>query len=145
MAKGDTQQEHFVFSTFYLLKMIEVDSLRARSFSRVDVPLWCAVAASNELPESDELEALFDRFLLRREAHRLRRKLFASQVPRVSDAAVPSFLRSALEAEERDVDDEPMLTVLDSSECQRKSSETKFPGHLLDVVEPWLERQRLYL
>lgn len=29
--------------------------------ARMDVPLWCAVAASNELPESDELDALFDR------------------------------------------------------------------------------------
>ena len=28
---------------------------------RMEVPLWCAVAASNELPESDELDALFDR------------------------------------------------------------------------------------
>jgi hypothetical protein len=27
----------------------------------MEVPLWCAVAASNELPESDELDALFDR------------------------------------------------------------------------------------
>ena len=62
------------------------------------------------------------------------------QVPRVSDALVPSFLRSALEeSEERpSKDDEPMLTVLDSQECQSKSSQTKFPGHLLDVVEPWL-------
>eukprot|EP00913_Durusdinium_trenchii_P015737 g14789.t1 len=32
------------------------------------VPLWCAVAASNELPDSDELDALYDRFLLRRHA-----------------------------------------------------------------------------
>ncbi|KAK3246267.1 hypothetical protein CYMTET_44196 [Cymbomonas tetramitiformis] len=31
-----------------------------------DAPLVCLVGASNEMPESDELEALFDRFLLRR-------------------------------------------------------------------------------
>ena len=35
---------------------------------RVPVPLLCAVGAANELPDSDELEALYDRFLLRREA-----------------------------------------------------------------------------
>ena len=32
---------------------------------RVEVPLLCLVAASNELPESEELDALYDRFLLR--------------------------------------------------------------------------------
>jgi hypothetical protein len=53
--------------------------------ARVHVPLLCLVGASNELPESDELDALFDRFLLRhavsqaRLAGRLREctKLFA--------------------------------------------------------------------
>ncbi len=30
------------------------------------VPLLCLVGASNELPESEELDALYDRFLLRR-------------------------------------------------------------------------------
>ena len=34
--------------------------------ARTSVPLLTAVAASNELPETDELDALFDRFLLRR-------------------------------------------------------------------------------
>ena len=35
--------------------------------ARLAIPLLCAVAAANELPDSDELEALYDRFLLRRE------------------------------------------------------------------------------
>jgi len=35
--------------------------------SRTEVPLICLVAASNELPESEELDALYDRFLFRRE------------------------------------------------------------------------------
>uniref|UniRef100_A0A061S138 MoxR-like ATPase n=1 Tax=Tetraselmis sp. GSL018 TaxID=582737 RepID=A0A061S138_9CHLO len=35
--------------------------------SRSEVPLICMVAASNELPESEELDALYDRFLIRRE------------------------------------------------------------------------------
>jgi MoxR-like ATPase len=34
--------------------------------ARVRVPLLTAVAASNELPESEELDALYDRFLVRR-------------------------------------------------------------------------------
>ena len=33
---------------------------------RVKVPLTCMVGASNELPESEELDALYDRFLFRR-------------------------------------------------------------------------------
>jgi len=35
--------------------------------TRQPVPLVCLVGASNELPESDELDALYDRFLLRKE------------------------------------------------------------------------------
>jgi MoxR-like ATPase len=34
---------------------------------RMDCPIRCVIAASNELPESDELDALYDRFLLRKE------------------------------------------------------------------------------
>jgi MoxR-like ATPase len=33
---------------------------------RLNAPLMCLVGASNELPESEELDALYDRFLLRR-------------------------------------------------------------------------------
>ena len=35
--------------------------------NREECPIRCVIAASNELPESDELDALFDRFLLRKE------------------------------------------------------------------------------
>ncbi|CAJ1373972.1 unnamed protein product [Effrenium voratum] len=94
---------------------------------RVDVPLWTAVAASNELPESDELEALFDRFLLRR------------SVPRVSDKQVPTFLRTALASDEEVVGDDsespsPVLSVADSEEAQRLAEDVDFPEHLLDLI-----------
>lgn len=41
------------------------------------------VGASNELPESEELDALYDRFLIRR------------QVSQVSDAGLPAMLAAA--------------------------------------------------
>jgi len=100
---------------------------------RIDVPLWCAVAASNELPESDELEALFDRFLLRR------------AVPRVSDAQVPFFLRCSLDANaaayeeaassSQKMEDVPRLSARDSEEARRLAAESvKFPDRLLDLI-----------
>lgn len=42
----------------------------SRSVCRYHVPLICLVGASNELPESEELDALYDRFLFRKQARR---------------------------------------------------------------------------
>mmetsp|Transcript_3517 Transcript_3517/g.12613 ORF Transcript_3517/g.12613 Transcript_3517/m.12613 type:complete len:532 (-) Transcript_3517:84-1679(-) len=39
--------------------------------AREKVPLLCLVGASNEMPESEELDALYDRFLLRRHVRQL--------------------------------------------------------------------------
>ena len=38
---------------------------------RIRVPLLCLVGASNELPESEELDALYDRFLIRRQVNQV--------------------------------------------------------------------------
>lgn len=51
--------------------------------ARVKVPLLCLVGASNELPESEELDALYDRFLLR------------APVLQVSQAGLEDLLRLA--------------------------------------------------
>lgn len=48
---------------------------------RIEVPLLCLVGASNELPESEELDALYDRFLLR------------SSVEQVSSASLRDLLK----------------------------------------------------
>ena len=48
---------------------------------RIDIPLLALVGASNELPSSEELEALYDRFLFRK------------QVKPVSDTAIYEFLK----------------------------------------------------
>ena len=50
---------------------------------RFGVPLLCLVGASNELPESEELDALYDRFLIRR------------QVAQVSSAGLGTLARLA--------------------------------------------------
>jgi MoxR-like ATPase len=50
---------------------------------RLPVPLLCLVGASNELPESEELDALYDRFLIRR------------QVAQVSSAQLSTLARIA--------------------------------------------------
>lgn len=56
---------------------------------RFPVPLLCMVGASNELPESEELDALFDRFLLRR------------HVSQVSSAQLASLARLAANSQAR--------------------------------------------
>eukprot|EP01025_Chloroclados_australasicus_P045499 TRINITY_DN4981_c0_g1_i1.p1 TRINITY_DN4981_c0_g1~~TRINITY_DN4981_c0_g1_i1.p1 ORF type:complete len:535 (-),score=79.64 TRINITY_DN4981_c0_g1_i1:305-1885(-) len=50
---------------------------------RLPVPLLCLVGASNELPESEELDALYDRFLIRR------------QVGQVTNAQIATLARLA--------------------------------------------------
>ena len=55
---------------------------------RVDCPLKCVIGASNELPESDELDALLDRFLLR------------AQVSPVSDDGLLKILSSSQPSKE---------------------------------------------
>jgi len=75
--------------------------------SRTEVPLVCMVGASNELPESEELDALYDRFLLRR------------VVQQVSPRSVPALLEMAgkqgtvdwADENNHTVDDGPIITV----------------------------------
>ncbi len=56
---------------------------------RLEAPLLCLIGASNELPESEELDALYDRFLVRRTVAqvRLMHKCLVWQYPAPAAAA----------------------------------------------------------
>ena len=68
--------------------------------SRCPVPLLCLIGASNELPESEELDALYDRFMIRKCGMRWKlferptRRLFMRrrEVTQVSDAGLRTLL-----------------------------------------------------
>lgn len=49
---------------------------------RCRVPLICLVGASNELPESEELDALYDRFLFRKKVNQVSAKGFSNMISR---------------------------------------------------------------
>ncbi|CAJ1443071.1 unnamed protein product [Effrenium voratum] len=97
---------------------------------RQDIPLWCLVGASNELPDSEALNALYDRFLLR------------SEVAGISDRKVHDFLRTALNA---NADPDPIAgkaaeeteKILDCQVCQQACAEAmllEVPDRLLATL-----------
>jgi MoxR-like ATPase len=81
------------------------------------VPLWCTVAASNELPGDDAIDALYDRFLFRR------------KVKCVSDGEVPGFLRAALN------ETSPAFDGARTDELVRTKADTQGAGALLTVAD----------
>lgn len=111
--------------------------------SRTRVPLLCLVGASNELPESEELDALYDRFLVRR------------QVGQVSPAGLMEMLTSrtgagayqaaklghpgvsASEDEEDGIStlSMPLLTAEDFENTRRHAESTvHVPAEILNIV-----------
>ena len=99
---------------------------------RCEVPLWCVVGASNEIPAEGELDAVFDRFLLKR------------FVAPVSDARARALLAAAASpAEPLKPQTEPTLNL--GSELGRRvraaASRVSFPPRLLQI----LARLRRYL
>mmetsp|Transcript_67519 Transcript_67519/g.162059 ORF Transcript_67519/g.162059 Transcript_67519/m.162059 type:complete len:854 (+) Transcript_67519:57-2618(+) len=103
---------------------------------REQVPLWCVVAASNELPDTDELDALYDRFLLRR------------CVQRISPDSVAEFLQMTLEVDDWQSTDTseadaavPMtaqsgggMSKKTSEELQARARQVVFPERLLKLM-----------
>jgi MoxR-like ATPase len=94
---------------------------------QIPTPLICAIGASNEYPEGEELEALYDRFLLR------------YHVEPVSDAAFISLLE--LEGGELDVSNHLKLTHERVKDIQKCAQDVIIPKSILDK----LSALRLYL
>ncbi len=89
----------------------------------VPCPLRSMIGASNELPESDELEALFDRFLVR------------LSVPYLADAA---NVRALLTATARAGTDK--LTMDELRQCQAEAAQVDVPPGIIDAVLAIKER-----
>ncbi|CAE8607082.1 unnamed protein product, partial [Polarella glacialis] len=98
---------------------------------RIKAPLWCAVAASNEMPEAGELDAIYDRFLLRR------------GVRPISDASVASFMRASLTGKGRARStSSSVFGAADAKELRKSAAQSVvFPSRLLNLVA----RLRLHL
>lgn len=86
--------------------------------SRLKVPLLTLIAASNELPESEELDALYDRFLIRR------------HVGQVSTQALGRL--ALLAAGQRDESGESGSSEADGASSSSSSSSSKVEELTLD-------------
>ncbi len=98
---------------------------------RIPVPLLCAIGASNELPEGSELEALYDRFLLR------------CHVGPVSDDGFLGLM--ALRGSGKPTLDPSLpLTIVDLAQIQQESVKVAVPSGvqgMLAELRKWLSSQ----
>lgn len=95
----------------------------------IDCPLISLIGASNELPDGDDLEAVFDRFTLR------------LVVPYLTDPEnVKKLLRMT-----RQQGPAATMTLAELAQCQEEAASVDVPDALLDVlvdaVKPKLEEQ----
>ncbi|CAE7753710.1 ravA [Symbiodinium sp. CCMP2592] len=92
---------------------------------RCEAPLWCVVGASNEIPAEGELDAIFDRFLLKR------------FVNSVSDAQARALLAAATAPTAEQADLEPPTIRLGPAlgrEVRAAASRVVFPPRLLQML-----------
>ena len=105
---------------------------------RVKIPLLCMVGASNELPESEELDALYDRFLIRK------------KVDQVTAGGVVDLLSSAGTPREGGAEGSGDRAVVDEELLIRDFEETRFKArkevtvpvavvHLMADLRSWLQ------
>ncbi|SHO57663.1 AAA family ATPase [Vibrio quintilis] len=101
---------------------------------RVNVPLISVVAASNELPEGEELSALYDRFILR------------SYVSPVSTESFDELLNGALEGFDPDLN--VRLKIEDLNEVQRLADKVELTGATREACKEfrhYLASQDIYV
>ena len=92
---------------------------------REDIPLVSVVAASNELPQGEELNALYDRFMLR------------SYVDQVSDDSFENLLR--LEGRGCDPELSTRLRIDDLKEVQRLADKVVLPSSVVSLLKEFRE------
>ena len=94
---------------------------------REPAPLACLVGASNELPESEELDALYDRFLIRRE------------VGQVSAEGLPELLRSSCSSTDSTTSSSSSAAAA-AEKNQPSSSSSSSPPKVLSAADLALAR-----
>ncbi|CAE7821399.1 unnamed protein product, partial [Symbiodinium microadriaticum] len=95
---------------------------------RHEIPLWCMVGASNELPENDVLDALYDRFLLRKMVGHVSDSQYHSFL--VDELATPSSTTASSESSRDKIID----CHLCRQACSCASQQVKVPQRLLKLL-----------
>ncbi|PRW56633.1 ATPase associated with various cellular activities AAA_5 isoform A [Chlorella sorokiniana] len=106
--------------------------------SRVHVPLLCLVGASNELPESEELDALYDRFLLRRRVQQVSQAGLLDMLGNGGGRKQAIALRSPGTQGLQSVDDpadQPLLTADDFNHTRERALDAvEVPPSVLQLI-----------
>ena len=106
---------------------------------RTRIPLLCLVGASNELPESEELNALYDRFLIRKE---VRQVTSGGLVQLLSSTGTP---REGNEEAEKGIEEQSGLLLTDFEETRHMArKEVSIPPqvvHLMADLRSWLQNK----
>ncbi|KAI7840670.1 hypothetical protein COHA_005592 [Chlorella ohadii] len=106
--------------------------------TRVHVPLLCLVGASNELPESEELDALYDRFLLRRRVQQVSQAGLLEMLGNGGGRKQAIALRSPGTQGLQSVDDpavQPLLTADDFDHTRERALDAvEVPPSVLQLI-----------
>jgi MoxR-like ATPase len=107
--------------------------------ARFEVPLLCLVGASNELPESEELDALYDRFLFRRQVA----QVSASQLATLAKLAAGAIPATNGSSGSTNATKEEELTMDDfRATSSAAMSNVEVPDDVVDIltgVRNWLQ------
>jgi len=102
---------------------------------RVSIPLLCVIAASNELPQEEELAALYDRFI------------FRYQVQTVSEQGFGDLLRLK-EEKPKQIPIHYKFTALELQDILTQAKQIAIPDdviELLTALRQFLQTQNLYI